>query len=80
MKNVNQLISQAIKSGFESYGNFRTEDDSVQRETLTCTKGKFSGEVIDIDYNYQSGEILKTTVSSQFPVSHPHYSAPSFKF
>lgn len=80
MPNVNQLIAQALKAGFNSYGNFRTDDDEIQCETLTCIDGQFSGEVLEINYNYSSGEVVKVNHFSQFPVNHPHYSPVKFSF
>lgn len=64
MLNVNSLISIAAKSGFESYGSFNEGD--CQHDILTCTKGKFDGEVIDIWYDYHSGIVSKVEVSCQF--------------
>jgi len=64
MTTINQLIALATKNGFESYGSFN-EGDS-QHEILTCTKGKFSGEVIDLYYDYSSGNVVKVEYSTQF--------------
>jgi len=65
MSAVSQLISKAERAGFQSYGSFN-EGDDVQHDILTCTHGKFSGEVIDIYYDFYSGDVSKVEISSQF--------------
>lgn len=80
MTNINQLIATATKSGFESYGNFRTEDNDIQCEILTCMKGEFSGENIELNYQYNTGEVVKIDQYCQFQVNHPHYSPVKFSF
>lgn len=72
MQNINQLIQVANRNGFESYGNFNEGD--VQHEILTCTKGKYSGEVIDIYYNFYSGSVSKVEISTQFKGQEPKFS------
>lgn len=64
MANINQLISAAYKAGFEVYGSFN-EGDS-QHEILTCMKGKYDGEVIDLYYDYNTGNVSKIEYSAQF--------------
>lgn len=73
MNTLNTIISEATAAGFLSYGNFRTEDDNIQCETLTCTEGDYSGEVIDIYYDYYTGNVTRVDHYSQFPVNHPHH-------
>lgn len=51
-QNINSLIVQATKAGFDSYGSFNEGD--YQHEILTCIKGKYSGEVVDIYYNFDN--------------------------
>lgn len=77
---INDLIRQATKAGFESYGNYRTEEDHIQYESMTCTKGEFDGEVIEIHYEYNSGEVTRVEQYCQFPENHPHHSPIKFKF
>jgi hypothetical protein len=75
MKNYNNvqiLINAAFKAGFEIYGSF---NEGEQHEILTCTKGKYSGEVIDIYYNWLSGQVSKVEYSTQFKGQEP-----TFKF
>lgn len=64
MLHVNSLVSLAERSGFESYGSFNEGD--CQHDILTCLRGKFDGEVIDIWYNYHTGIASKVEVSCQF--------------
>lgn len=74
MKNeLMSIINEAMKHGFDSYGNFRTEDDDTQQEILTCIKGQFSGEVIEISYDYNTGEIKSISQYSQFKTVVPKY-------
>jgi hypothetical protein len=72
MKNVNQLIATAAKSGFEVYGSFN--EGELQHEILTCTKGKFDGEVIDLYYDYNTGDVAKVEYSTQFKGQQPTFS------
>lgn len=74
MKTVNQLAALVSKAGFESYGNFRTDEPAIQCEIFTCTKGKYCGENIEVLYNYNTGTITNISQYCQFPVNHPHYS------
>lgn len=64
MNNVNTLVSHAAKSGFEPYGSFN--EGECQHDILTCAKGKYSGEVIDIYSDYQSGNVNRIEYSTQF--------------
>jgi len=73
MTNINQLIATAAKSGFEPYGSFNEGEN--QHDILTCIKGKYSGEVIDIYSDYQSGNVNKIEYSTQFKGQDP-----AFKF
>lgn len=73
MNNINTLVSMAAKSGFEPYGSFN--EGEFQHDILTCTKGKYSGEVIDIYSDYQSGNVSKIEYSTQFKGQDP-----TFKF
>jgi len=73
MANINDFIATAAKSGFESYGSFNEGD--LQHDILTCTKGKYDGEVIDLYYNYHTGEVSNIEYSSQFKGQQP-----AFKF
>ncbi len=71
---VSQLISKAEKSGFQSYGSFN-EGDDIQHDILTCTCGKFNGEVIDLYYDFYTGAVSKIEITSQFTGQQP-----TFKF
>ena len=78
MNNINSLSTLISKAGFESYGNFRTEDKAIQCEIFTATKGKYCGENIELYYDYNTGVITKVEQYCQFPVNHPHYSPVKF--
>lgn len=69
---IQDLLNTAYKAGFEMYGSF---NEGLQHEILTCTKGKYSGEVIDIWWNYTTGQVHTIDYSTQFPNQ-----SPSFKF
>ena len=71
MKSINQLVAIAGKSGFEMYGSFN--EGELQHEILTCTNGKYSGEVIDIYYKYYGGDIIKIAYSTQFVGQNPTF-------
>ena len=73
MNNINQLISIAAKAGFEQYGSFN--EGEYQHDILTCRKGKYNGEVIDIYSDYQSGNVNRIEHSTQFKGQ-----GPTFKF
>lgn len=82
--NDNRLINMTIasansiaaKSGFESYLDVRHEENSKWRhEILTCTKGKYSGETIDIIYDDRTGEVIEIIYDTQFKGQEP-----TFKF
>ena len=76
MKTIAHLDAVAAKSGFESYSDFRHEDTPQWRvETLTCTKGKYSGEVLDITYEDNTGIVVDVKYSTQFKGQ-----KPTFKF
>ena len=60
---INQILPKLIKAGFESYGSF---NEGLQHEIFTCTKGKYSGEVVDVYYNYKTGLIHSIEYTCQF--------------
>lgn len=68
--NINSLADFISKLGFNLYGSFNEDSagDEVrmQHDTYTCTKGKYSGDVIDVYYNYNTGQIHHKEVCSQF--------------
>lgn len=75
MKNqqIQPLLNLAAKSGFEMYGSF---NEGLQHEILTCTKGKFSGEVIDIYWDYKTGLVHTVDYSTQFKGQSPIFTFP----
>jgi len=64
MNNINQLLAVASKNGFNSYGSFN--EGELQHDTLTCLKGRYNGEVIDIYYDYNTGSVTSVEYSTQF--------------
>lgn len=74
MHTINAVIAAATKAGFNVYGSFN--EDGQQHEILTCTKGKFNGEVIDIYYNWNSGEVSQVEHSTQFKGQEPLFRLP----
>lgn len=64
MRTLAQLETQAVAAGFESYSDFAHEEQGQRVSTLTCTKGKYSGEVIDIIYDYKG--VISIDHSTQF--------------
>jgi hypothetical protein len=60
---IQDLLNVASKSGFEIYASF---NEGLQHEILICTKGKYSGEVIDIYWNYNTGIVHTIDHSTQF--------------
>lgn len=76
MPNINQLTAISAKAGFTWYGCYFTDLwGANQHETHTCTKGKYSGEVIDIYYDMLSGDVKRIEYSTQFKGQEP-----TFKF
>jgi len=61
--NINTIVAKAGRNGFESYGSFN--EDGEQHEIFTCIKGKYEGEVIDVYYNWHTGEVRKFEISCQ---------------
>ena len=68
--NIATLSKQAYASGFEDYSNCahpdKVEYPNTNIATFTCTKEKYNGEVIDIWYDYLSGDVSYTSIYSQF--------------
>lgn len=69
MTTINDLLKTASKNGFQEYLDVREENH--QHLILTCTKGKYDGEVIDILYKYENGQVFQIDHSSQFPNQKP---------
>lgn len=61
--NIKDVLKKAGKAKFEHYGSF---NEGLQHEILTCTKGEYSGEVIDIYWNYYTGIVHTIDYSCQF--------------
>ena len=60
---IQDLLNVAAKSGFDIYGSF---NEGLQHEILTCTKGKYNGEVLDIYWDYKTGLVHTVDYSTQF--------------
>lgn len=61
--NIQKLINFIIGLGFEEYGSFN--EGELQHDILTCLKGKYDGEVVDIYWNFKTGEVAKIEQSTQ---------------
>lgn len=61
---INILSKIAEDNGFELYGSF---NEGLQHDIWTCLKGKYDGEVIDIYWNYKTGEVHTVDYSCQLP-------------
>ena len=69
---IQELLNVAAKAGFKVYGSF---NEGLHHEILSCTKGKYSGEVIDIYWDYKTGLVHTVDYSTQFKGQDP-----TFKF
>lgn len=67
---IQDLLNVAAKAGFETYGSF---NEGLQHEILTCTKGKYDGEVLDIWWNYKTGLVHTVDYSTQFKGQMPTF-------
>lgn len=73
-KTLSHLEAVAAKSGFELYSDFRNREYPTRRTaTLTCTKGKYSGEVLDIQYMDSTGIVMDVVYSTQFKGQEPKF-------
>lgn len=71
MTTINRIDPFLIALGFDFYSDFSHHENTDERVTiLTCTKGKYSGDVVEITYK-NSGIVVKTEVYSQFKASIP---------
>ena len=68
--NIQDLLNTASKAGFKLYASF---NEGLQHEILTCTNGKYSGEVIDIYWNYKTGLVHTVDYSTQFKGQDPTF-------
>ena len=66
-----EIITKADNAGFEFYGSFA--EGELQHEILTCTKGRYNGEVLDIYYDYKKGDVHVVEVTSQFKGQEPKF-------
>ena len=77
--NINQIIKELEKNGFQSYGDFSHPDSfeykGINQCYFTCLSGKYDGDVVELWYNWQTGEITKKSTYSQF-----YNCEPKFKF
>ena len=69
---IQDLLNIAFKAGFKEYASF---NEGLQHEVLTCTKGKYDGEVLDIYWDYKTGLVHTVDYSTQFKGQ-----LPTFKF
>ena len=68
--NIQNLIKLAQQNNFEDYLDCphpdRVEYKNINCFIMTCMNGDYDGEVIDVLYNYITGEIISTSVYSHF--------------
>lgn len=67
---IQDALNSAYKAGFEGYASF---NEGLQHEILTCTKGEYDGEVIDIYWVYDTGEVHTIDYSTQFKGQEPKF-------
>jgi hypothetical protein len=73
--NINSLDKFLTDLGFELYltvpeDTFKDEE-KLDHSTYTCISGKYSGDVVDVWYNPQSGRVSHKEAASQFKESIP---------
>jgi hypothetical protein len=68
--NIQNLIKSAQQNNFEDYLDCphpdRVEYKNINCLIMTCMNGDYDGEVIDVLYNYITGEIISKSVYSHF--------------
>lgn len=62
---INTLSAKAEKAGFELYLSNYNRAESITHDIYTATKGKYSGEVIDLYYD-NSGEVFQIDYTTQY--------------
>lgn len=68
-KKINNVAKILEAKGFELYLSAKSKkhtEGNIFFDIYTCTKGIFSGEVVDIYYNFETGTIHDLAISSQF--------------
>jgi hypothetical protein len=64
------LISIAQKNNFQEYLDCphpnKYEYPNINCLIMTCTSGKYDGEVLEANWNYNTGEIVSFNIYSQF--------------
>jgi hypothetical protein len=67
---VQYLISVAQKSNFEQYLDCphpdKVEYANINCLIMTCMNGKYDGEVVEANWNYNTGEVVSFSIYSQF--------------
>jgi len=69
MKNFQTLISLLEGKGFDLYLSTKSlqyDEKNIVHDIYTCTNGAFSGEVVDVHYDFKNDDIKQIEVSSQF--------------
>ena len=62
-QHINSLSTTLQNNGYDLYGSFNEGD--FQHDIFTCLSGQYSGNVCDIYYNYNTGEVIKIEYSKQ---------------
>jgi hypothetical protein len=67
---IQELINVALCNGFEQYSDCQHPDTfeypGANCLIMTCMKGKFDGEVLDVVYDWHTGQIISKSIYSQF--------------
>ena len=69
---INDAIKLALFDGFKEYSSIQFGGQQI--DTLTCLSGIYDGDVIEIFWDYDSGEISEIEISNQFGET------PKFKY
>lgn len=67
--NLTQIYSLLEAKKFDLYlstKSLKHEERNILHDIYTCTSGLFSGEVVEIYYNFENDKIEQIEVSSQF--------------
>jgi hypothetical protein len=67
---IQNLISVASKNNFQEYLDCphpnKFEFPNINCLIMTCTNGKYDGEVVEANWNYKTGKVVSYQIYSQF--------------
>jgi hypothetical protein len=74
---VQYLISVAQKNNFEEQVNCphpdKVEYPNINCLIMTCMYGMYDGEVVEANWNYNTGEVVSFSIYSQFKGSNAEF-------